>query len=271
MSLFRFKQFSIKNEASAMKVNTDGVLLGTAVSLEGPVRHVLDVGTGTGTIALILAQRLQEAHPDGAWQILGIDIDAPSAREAAENFAASPWSSHLRSEHLSLSALEKLIQSGASGPDPFPVPDVFDLIVSNPPYFESSLQIPDAREAAARHAATADNAFPDAPLSFRTLLDFAQRYLSPAGRLALILPSDRETDLLRHARMRELYPERITSVKTVLRKPPSRIIAEFSPRRTAALPGAAPSLTAKKEIVIREDNDFSAEYRQLVKDFYLWG
>ena len=90
MSEFRFKRFSVKNERSAMKVNTDGVLLGASVILEERPLRVLDAGTGTGTIALMIAQRLEEKGLLDQSSILGIDIDADSAEEAAENFRSSP-------------------------------------------------------------------------------------------------------------------------------------------------------------------------------------
>ena len=91
MSAFRFKRFSVRNERSAMKVNTDGVLLGAATTVVPNDRRVLDVGTGTGTVALMIAQRLEAECSGADWHIQGIDIDTPSAEEAAENFDQSPW------------------------------------------------------------------------------------------------------------------------------------------------------------------------------------
>lgn len=96
MSVFHFKRFDVRNERSAMKVNTDGVLLGAATEVFQEDRHVLDIGTGTGTVALMIAQRLSDIKKDGGWNVEGIDIDSPSAEEAAGNFSLSPCEAILR-------------------------------------------------------------------------------------------------------------------------------------------------------------------------------
>ena len=101
MSEFRFKKFSVKNERSAMKVNTDGVLLGAAASIGDSPLKVLDAGTGTGTIALMIAQRMEEKGILEGSSILGIDIDEQSAYEAEENFRRSPWKGFMECRHLS--------------------------------------------------------------------------------------------------------------------------------------------------------------------------
>ena len=146
-SVFRFKRFEVRNERSSMKVNTDGVLLGAAMGLDVSDRRLLDVGTGTGTIAL------------GAECVIdAIDIDQASAEEAAENFSASPWPDMLRASHISLDGF-----AAACG-------DGFDLIFSNPPYFDGSLKNPDARKSAARHSLS---------LSYRELIAFAADRLAP--------------------------------------------------------------------------------------------
>ena len=129
MSVFRFKYFNVVNERSAMKVNTDGVLLGAAMTMLSADRRMLDIGTGTGTIALMVAQRALgipgQAGDDGMraggdFMIDAIDIDEPSASEAAANFGESPWAEHLRAHNLSL-------QDFADSE-----PDKYDLIFSNP-------------------------------------------------------------------------------------------------------------------------------------------
>ena len=104
MSVFRFKKFSVTNEKSAMKVNTDGVLLGAALTVKSSDRHVLDVGTGTGTIALMVAQRLSALNAETCHDVMieAIDIDEASAEEAALNFHVSPWDSVLSARHISL-------------------------------------------------------------------------------------------------------------------------------------------------------------------------
>ena len=138
-----------------MKVNTDGVLLGAAMTVRPSDRRMLDIGTGTGTIALMAAQR-----SSGTARIDAIDIDEPSATEAAANFKASPWDCSLTAHHTSL--------------DGFTPPAEYDLIFSNPPYFEDSLTAPDQRKSTARH--TSDG------LSYRDIFEFAVKQYFNKGK-----------------------------------------------------------------------------------------
>ena len=240
MSTFRFRRFSVANSESAMKVNTDGVLLGALMTLRAADRNCLDVGTGTGTVALMAAQRLYDAGVSDA-RITAIDIDGPSAREAAVNFAGSPWPDMLEAKHLPL--------SGLSGPD---VPAAFDHIFSNPPYYDLSLQAPDMRRNAARHTDT---------LSYRELAAFAAEHLASDGILSMILPADSELWLLRHARMNGLQPVRIVRIRTVERKKPSRIVAEFSKRHSGNC--------LEQLLTLMKDGSFTPEYRELTNPFYI--
>lgn len=240
MSTFRFRRFSVANSESAMKVNTDGVLLGALMTLRAADRNCLDVGTGTGTVALMAAQRLYDVGVSDA-RITAIDIDGPSAREAAVNFAGSPWPDMLEAKHLPL--------SGLSGPD---VPAAFDHIFSNPPYYDLSLQAPDMRRNAARHTDT---------LSYRELTAFAAEHLAADGILSMILPADSELWLLRHARMNGLQPVRIVRIRTVERKKPSRIVAEFSKRHSGNC--------LEQLLTLMKDGSFTPEYRELTKPFYI--
>ena len=223
-----------------MKVNTDGVLLGALMTLRAADRNCLDVGTGTGTVALMAAQRLYDAGVSDA-RITAIDIDGPSAREAAMNFAGSPWPDMLEAKHLPL--------SGLSGPD---VPAAFDHIFSNPPYYDLSLQAPDMRRNAARHTDT---------VSYRELAAFAAEHLAADGILSMILPADSELWLLRHARMNGLQPVRIVRIRTVERKKPSRIVAEFSKRHSGNC--------REQLLTLMKDGSFTPEYRELTKPFYI--
>ena len=232
MSEFRFKRFSVRNELSSMKVNTDGVLLGAAVTLEPVPLSVLDIGSGTGTIALMLAQRLE-----GRCRIDAVEIDAPSAAEATENFAASPWAGSLSLHHCALQEYMPECE--------------YDLIVTNPPYYDASLKNPDDRKAAARHSDS---------LSFDEIALFAQEHLGSGGRLAMVLPSDSLNALLRTARSRSLYPYRLLSVRTTARKAPRRVIAEFSRSRRETL---------EEELCIMEEGRYTDRYIALLKDFYL--
>ena len=275
MGVFRFKRFEVVNERSAMKVNTDGVLLGALMTILPADRTLLDIGTGTGTIALMAAQRLShcsiclagatmdssesegpadrlsersislrscEAGQTGCRtvQIDAIDIDEASAEEAEANFRNSPWSEVLHAYHTSL--------------DEFASNRKYDLVFSNPPYFEDSLNAPEERRNNARHTSTG--------LSYREILDFASQSLTDNGRVAFVLPAETEKSLCRHARMNGLHLFRIVRVRTVPRKEPSRIIAEFSRTRIDA-----PEDTV---LTIQNEGKYTEEYLSLMRDFYLF-
>ena len=218
-----------------MKVNTDGVLLGAAMLIKPSDKYLLDIGTGTGTIALMAAQRLSE----GDFRITAIDIDGPSAEEAAFNFERSPWKDHLECIHTPLSG--------------FHPSEKFDLIFSNPPYFDNSLKNPSERKADARHTDS---------LSYRDIFEFASANLSDDGRIALVLPYEEEKRLLREARSLSFHPFRILYVRTTPSKPLRRIIAEFSRHRTEQ--------TEYKTLTIQSEGKYTEEYLSLVGEFYLW-
>ena len=240
MGIFRFKKFEVINERSAMKVNTDGVLLGAAMTLTPSDCRLLDVGTGTGTIALMAAQRLA-----GAVWIDAIDIDEPSASEAAANFEHSPWAESLHAHNLSLEEFESALQQSEFR---------YDLIFSNPPYFEDSLTAPDERKSTARH--TSDG------LSYRDVFDFAKTHLSDSGRVALVLPADQESAICRYARMSGLHLFRVLRIRTVPRKAPSRIVIEFSRVRQQSVDDTV--------LTIQNEGQYTQEYLSLTKDFYLF-
>ena len=239
-----------------MKVNTDGVLLGAAMTIRPEDRCMLDIGTGTGTIALMAAQRAfggeipGQARNDGedtreesgVIMIDAIDIDEPSATEAAMNFANSPWAECLHAHNVSLDAF-------AASDD-----QKYDLIFSNPPYFEDSLTAPDERKSTARH--TSDG------LSYRDIFEFAKERLTEDGRVAFVLPADQEAALCRYGRMCGLHLFRILRVRTVPRKAPSRIIAEFSRGRVDSVEDTI--------LTIQNEGQYTQEYLSLTKDFYLF-
>ena len=229
---FRFKQFAISQERAAMKVGTDGVLLGAWVRVDDSDRRILDVGTGTGVIALMMAQRTVNAR------ITGVEIDPPSADEARGNAAASPWSDRV-----------EVVCCDVAGYSP---DERFDLIVSNPPYFSESLLPPDPGRAAARHTDT---------LSFDALADSVRRLLADDGRFALILPTAEAVRFRMTAVGRGLYPHRMTEVWSTPRSGAIRLLAEYSLRPSAEPPAAGR--------VVIDDGGFTDEYRRLTKDFYL--
>lgn len=261
MGVFRFRQFSVINERSALKLGTDAVLLGAAMTLpaSSPGPQCLDIGTGTGVIALMLAQRCPRAR------ILGIDIDLPSFEEAAENFARSPWPDRLTALHLSLEQLDTRLEAAGS----LAGCPQFDLIFSNPPYYDTSLLNPDSREAEARHSCS---------LSYRDILRFAARRLSPHGTLSLILPAQSESELLRFAASCGLSLFRIVRIRTTPKKPFRRIIAEFSLSPAAAqclfeeqfsLPSGLCKSPVQEELTLQDGKLRSRQYEELTREFYL--
>lgn len=214
-----------------MKVNTDGVLLGASVVLTGDERHILDIGTGTGVIALMMAQRSPEALVEG------VEIDPSSAEEARLNFASSIWKDRLFVRNVDLNRFN---------------PDVrYDLVVSNPPYFDGSLKNPDDRVSEARHCVS---------LSYGDIFSFCAVNLTDDGKVALVLPSDEEVRLRRVAGSFGFFISRIVRVRTSPHKNVSRIIVEFN--RGSRMP-------VEEELVIRDGAGYSKAYSELTGDFYL--
>ena len=255
-----------------MKVNTDGVLLGAAMTILPSDRTMLDIGTGTGTIALMAAQRFldyarndnSDARNDNSdarnddliacndspvilnevknLRIDAIDIDEASASEAAANFRNSPWNDFLSAHHCPLNGFASANRTA------------YDLIFSNPPYFEDSLTAPDERKSTARH--TSDG------LSYRDIFEFAKERLTEKGRVSLVLPADQEAALTRYARMCGLHLFRILRIRTVPRKAPSRIVAEFSRERCQE--------PQEDILTIQDEGKYTQEYLSLTRDFYLF-
>lgn len=187
-----------------MKVGTDGVLLGAAMTLRQTDRQLLDIGTGTGVISMLVACRLEEMGAD--WHLTAIDIDSESVEEAGLNFRESQWDCRMEARLVPLQKYDSVPDAG------------FDCIFSNPPFFDSSLTNPDEREKNARHNCT---------LSYRDICEFAATALSTSGRLSMILPSDTERTLLKTAVSYGLYPFRLARIKTSEKKKAARILAEF--------------------------------------------
>lgn len=229
-SVFRFKQFAIDQSGVPMKVGTDGVLLGAWVRIDGTEHRILDIGTGTGVIALMAAQRSVAEH------IAGIDVERVSAERAQANFEASPWRERLQAECVAVQEY---------GAEPF------DLIVSNPPYFVDSLLPPDGGRTRARHTAS---------LPFEELDEAMCRLLAPQGRAALILPP---AEMERFATLARLKMVRRCDVWSVPQGGVKRVMAEFA--HSVAGECLCETLTIETE----RRGEFTAKYRRLTKDFYL--
>ena len=229
--VFRFKQFEVQQQRSAMKVGTDGVLIGAWVSVQPDDRAILDIGTGTGLIALMLAQRSPEA------KVVGVEIDPESVAQACENVDRSPWSDRVE-------IVESAVQDFSSD-------ERFDLIVSNPPYFVDSQKCPDEGRNKARHTDT---------LSFAELMHSAARLLKPEGRFAVIVPAEAALSVIAAG---SLHLVRRCDVRSKPTGQPKRVMLEFSPR----FGGAA----VRESLTIGDGTagGYSPEYRALTRDFYL--
>ncbi len=246
---FRFKQFSVKQNDSAMKVNTDGVLLASWVSVDNDQKkgfpcRILDIGTGTGVISLILAQRLSQKLPLAEFFIEGIDIDKPSSVEASFNFKNSPWSEKISSEWISLVGYFQKYGTNKR----------FELIIANPPFFTSSLRCPGERRSRARH---------DHDLPYDEIIESASLMLAGSGTLALILPPQESMLFVERAREIGLMPKRICRVKTLASGKEKRWMIEFGLNYKSS--------PKEEQIAIQETagKDFTSEYKELTKNFYL--
>lgn len=241
--MFRFKQFTVIQEASAMKVGTDGVLLGAWFELWPGCRRVLDVGTGTGLIALMGAQRSVAE----ATRIDALEIDAMSTQQATENFEASPWSMRLR-------AINSSLQNFATGFQP----PLYDHIVSNPPYFIASLLSPDVRRSTARHSGT---------LTYDELIGHSVMLLRRGGRISVIVPTEHADQITQIGLRHNLHLTRRTDIYPTDTSPSSkRTMLEM----THAAGSTSPEVR-HNTIIIEEGGRhcYSNEYRELTKEFYL--
>lgn len=227
-----FKQFIIQQESCAMKVGTDGVLLGAWINV-GNAKTILDIGTGTGLIALMLAQR------SGA-KIDAIDIDSGAVKQAFINFINSPWLDRLKIIHERFQTYSQKS-------------DKYDLLISNPPYFSRALRPINEMRSTARH---------DYMLNRTELLEGSVRVLNPKGRLGVILPVDEYNLLLAQLPTWNLFEIRKTFVIPKPGHKAARVLAELSFNQQPA---------EISEITIEKfgRHAYSEEYTELTKEFYL--
>ena len=230
---FRFKQFTVYHDRCAMKVGTDGVLLGAWTDVND-ASSILDIGTGTGIIALMLAQRSTAAV------IKGVDIDGDAVEQAQENVSHTPWADRIVIEQADACRL----------PETETVR--YDVVVSNPPYFTETMKCPDNRRHAARHTDT---------LTFDKLLHAASQLMHEKGRFCVVLPASAEGSFVTEAALHHLYPCRRTAVQTKAGVPPKRVLLEFRREITRC----------QSDTLTIEDTPgtYSAQYRALTGDFYL--
>ncbi len=235
-TFFRFKQFIVHQERTAMKVGTDGVLLGALAQMPPtiPSPRILDIGTGTGLVAIMLAQRFPTAS------VMALEIDPDAAAQAVDNCDASPFASRL---HV-------VATDANTFTDSLP----YDLIVSNPPYFSDSLQCPDGRRTMARHTVGLDHA---------ALMQIAARLLAPHGRIAIILPADATDALISEAVRHDFSPVILTTIFSNRRKPARRSICQFA--RSSQLF----EITKNELTLLNPDGSLTSEYKEVTRDFYL--
>jgi tRNA1Val (adenine37-N6)-methyltransferase len=229
---FSFKQFTIYQDKCAFKVGTDGVLLGAYADISS-AKRILDIGTGTGLIALMLAQRC------GA-SITAIEPDSDSFIQACTNIEECKWGNRIKAENISLQNF-------------FPGDDKFDLIVTNPPYFSDSLKNPDAGKAAARHNFLLGN---------DDLFKGARRLISEDGKFQIILPYAEAYVFIAEAQAYGFYCNDILKIKPLPASQIRRMILTFSTNRQKATEKFLTIETGKRYA-------FSDDYISLTKDFYL--
>lgn len=230
--IFRFKQFTINQQNCAMKVGTDSILFGSLVE-PNFAETILDIGTGTGLLALMMAQKAPNAY------ITAIEIDELAAKQAQNNFANSKFSSQLTCVNTNINLFE---------PN-----EKFDLIITNPPYFrfKNSYKIDEEKRSLARH---------DKDLTFEDLLTNVVRLLNKDGEFGLILPT-KEAEEFKSLAQKKLSLIKQINIIQKADKQPNRIIMCF---------GFGSTKTAEKNIIIyNNDNTLSEEFKEVTQAFYL--
>jgi tRNA1Val (adenine37-N6)-methyltransferase len=235
MSIFQFKQFSVNQDQTAMKIGTDGVLLGAWTPIDNNPKSVLDLGTGTGIIALMLAQRCD------AEQIDALEIDENAYEQAVENFEGSTWGDRLFCFHA---GLDEFID------DP---EDEYDLIVSNPPFFSEDYRSANEQRDLAR--------FQEA-MPFEELVEAADLLLSENGIFSVIIPFNEEDRFIELCAEVELFPIKVTRVKGTQNTKIVRSLLAFKRYELSVL-------TADELVIEISRHEYTPEYISLTKDFYL--
>lgn len=231
MSVFKFKQFEVDQTGCAMKINTDGVLIGAMANHHAP-RRILDIGTGTGVIALMLAQRFPDAR------IHAVEIDREAAETAGKNFQFSVFSGRLTINHI---AIEKYHSA-----------EQFDLIVSNPPFFVNDLKNEEARKGIARHAGED---------FFRILIEKSNSLLADDGEIWLVLPVKQANDVIAIASQYDLSITERINLHSDKNKPAFRQIISLKKGKTI--------LKESDFNIYQSLKQHTQEYKLLLKDFFL--
>ncbi len=232
-SWFQFQQFRVEQDRCAMKISTDAVLLGTLIESDAPKR-ILDIGTGTGVIALMLAQRFPQAD------LTALELDPEAASQARENCKQSPFSERL-------TVLQGRFQD-------FSVEERFDLLVSNPPFFPDHLPSSDPKRQQALHTGS---------LSFVELLHKASQVLAPSGSFWVILPPRQMQDFIRYAKAHGLFPRIQVGIRDAAAKPIHREVAGFTFLEPLT------NVLSMELLLKNENGSYSERYQQLISGFLL--
>lgn len=232
-NFFRFKQFTVFQDHCAMKVGTDGVLLGAWTEVT-KCSYVLDIGTGTGLIALMIAQRNPKAIIDA------IDIDKECVMQAQQNVINSPFKHRI---HVQRESFQRFVQQKKVK---------YDLIISNPPYFQNSVKPPNLARSNARHTDS---------LSFYEIISEGVSLLTNDGIISLILPYDFKQTVLEYAATENLFVHRITNVFPVPHKSPKRLLVEFGKREV--------EFVEQNLTIELSRHQYTDEFKALTRDFYL--
>lgn len=234
MSIFKFKEFSVEQDRCAMKIGTDGVLLGAWASINHHPFSVLDIGSGTGVIALMLAQRSLAEVIDA------LEIDDDAYEQSVSNFENSPWGDRLFCYHASLQEFAEEID------------DTYDLIVSNPPFYSDDYKSNNAQRDLAR--------FEDA-MPFHHLLESVSTLLSETGKFVVIIPFKEEKNFILLAATFNLYPNQILRIKGTPNTSIKRSLLEFS--------FLEKDIKTSELIIETERHQYTQDYVNLTQDFYL--
>ncbi len=227
---FSFQQFTVHQDRCAMKVGTDGVLLGAWAS---GGRRMLDIGTGTGLVALMMAQRFPEGR------VTAVEIDGDACRQASENVQASPYADRVE---VLCSSVQDFLSA-----------EKYDVMVSNPPFYDNSLRCPDGSRSKARHTET---------LSYRDLFLAVDRLLESDGVFSAVIPTECLSGFVAEGALRGFSVVRKTLVKTVPRKPARRALVTFSRRSGGGCP-------VEEVCLMDADGQRSQWYSALTEAFYL--
>ena len=233
--MFSFKQFTVQQDKCAMKIGTDGVLLGAWCPIDNNPFSVLDIGAGTGILSLMLAQR------SNAEQIDSLEIDEEAYEQCVENFENSPWSDRLFCFHA---GLDEFVDE----PE-----DEYDIIISNPPFYSEDYKTDSSQRDLAR--------FQDA-LPFEDLIEAADILLSENGIFAVIIPYKEEERFIDLCAEVELFPVKVTRVKGSYTTPIVRSLLAFKRYKLSVL-------TADELVIEINRHEYTDDYINLTKDFYL--